>query len=369
MIENLLNDRLQKRRDKGLLRTLSSFSGLPNKLPNKLIDLTSNDYFGFATSPDLIEKIDKKVDRIGASGSRLLTGNSLFYQELEEKIARYHKAESCLIYNTGYTANLGLIAALGTLETTFIYDLDIHASMIDGMHLSRSKSIPFKHNDLDSLEKKLKSAASPSFVLVEAIYSLSGDVAPIKDILKLCSRYGANLIVDEAHSTGIMGENGNGYVAELNLESQVFARIHTFSKALGSHGACVLGSHTLKEFLINFSRPFIYTTALPLPALFSIEASYEKLGRQAKDHKTRLKSLITYFHKKIGIQGPQTPIQPIYISGVDKVRLLSKKLKEQGLDVRAILSPTIKRGKENLRVVLHSFNTEEEIDKLIEVLK
>lgn len=361
MIGAFLDARLQKRKNEGVLRSLPLSQGL--------VDLTSNDYFGFASSPDLLESVSRKIDRIGATGSRLLTGNHPFYEELEEKIANFHHAESCLIYNTGYIANLGLIAALGTEEATFLYDLEIHASMIDGMRLSRAKSIPFRHNDPDSLEWRLKEASPPIFVLVESIYSISGDFSPLKEISVLCSQYGAALIVDEAHATGVCGQNGMGYVAELGLESLAFARMHTFSKALGSHGACVIGSRMLKEYLINFSRPLIYTTALPLSALSLIEVGYEKLQKESRIYQQRLKTLIAYFQQRSGIRGSQSPIQPIYISGTDKVRHFSKKLMEQGLDVRAMVSPTTKRGKECLRVVLHSFNKEEEIDKLIEVLK
>jgi 8-amino-7-oxononanoate synthase len=361
MINAFLDARLQKRKDEGILRSLPLIQGL--------LDLTSNDYFGFANALDLQNKASRKADRIGATGSRLLTGNHPFYGELEEKIAYFHRAESCLLFNTGYTANLGLIAALGMEDVTFLYDLEIHASMIDGMRLSKAKSIPFRHNDLSSLERKLKEASLPIFVLAESIYSISGDFAPLKDIVSLCSQYGAALIVDEAHATGVCGPNGRGYVAELGLESQVFARIHTFSKALGSHGACVLGSQTLKKYLINFSRPFIYTTALPLPALFLIEAGYEKLESEAQSYQQRLKTLVIYFQEKSGIHESQSPIQPIYISGTERVRHLSKKLMEQGLDVRAMVAPTTKRGRECLRVVLHSFNREEEIDKLVEVLR
>ena len=358
MITAFLNAQLQKRKTQGTLRTLPSAKGL--------VDLTSNDYFGFAHARELPHK---EACQIGSTGSRLLTGNHPFFEKLESKIAHFHKAESCLIYNTGYTANLGLIAALSTPETTFVYDLEIHASMIDGMHLGKSKSVPFRHNNLHSLEKKLQEASPPVFVLVESIYSISGDFAPLIEIAALCKRYEAALIVDEAHATGFCGPRGIGYVAELALESQVFARIHTFSKALGSHGACVLGSLTLKEYLLNFSRPWIYTTALPISSLTFIDIGYEKLEKEAHLHQKRLKLLISYFQKKLGVQGSQTPIQPIYISGIEKVRQLSLKLQQHGLDVRSIVSPTTKRGKECLRVVLHSFNQEEEIDQLEKVLR
>ncbi|MBS0607129.1 MAG: 8-amino-7-oxononanoate synthase [Verrucomicrobia bacterium] len=358
MTTALLNAHLMKRKKQELMRTLSSSEGL--------VDFASNDYFGFARSLELLED---KVDWIGSTGSRLLTGNHPRFEELEEKIAQFHQAESCLLYNTGYTANLGLIAALGSIEPTFIYDLDIHASMIDGIRLSKAKSFAFRHNDLNSLERRLKGAKPPIFVLVESIYSVSGDLAPLKEIVDLCLRYGAELIVDEAHATGVCGKKGRGCVADLGLEERIFARVHTFSKALGSHGGCILGSQLLKSYLINFSRPFIYTTAMPLSALSLIEAGYDKLAREAHAHQQRLRDLVSYFQKRLRTKGPQSPIQPIWINGVEKARSLSEKLRNKGFDARALVSPTVKRGKECLRIVVHSFNQEEEIDRLAEAIK
>lgn len=354
MTPHFLDARLRKRRDQGQLRSLQTGVGL--------VDLTSNDYFGFARDGKLAKGSS------GATGSRLLSGNHPFYEKLEDRIGRFHRAESCLIYNSGYTANLGLLSALGTEESTFLYDLEIHASMIDGMRLSGAKSAPFRHNDVESLEGRLKGVRPPVFVLVESIYSISGELAPLQEIAALCDRYEAHLIVDEAHGTGICGTKGEGVVVELGLESRVFARVHTFSKALGAHGACVLGSWVLKEYLLNFSRPLIYTTALPMAALVSIELSYEKLEKEAKIHQQRLKTLRAHFCKKTGMKGTQSPIQPVYISDIEKLRALAKRLKEKGVDVRAIVPPTVSRGKECLRVVLHSFNREEEIDQVVEVL-
>ena len=352
MTTPFLDIRLQKRRDQGLLRSLQSTVGL--------VDLTSNDYFGFAQGGNLVQG----NARTGSTGSRLLTGNHPFYEELEDQIAKFHQAESCLIYNSGYIANLGLLSALGTETATFLYDFEIHASMVDGMRLSDAKKLPFRHNDLESLERRLKNAHLPIFILVESIYSISGEFAPLQEIAILCERFGANLIVDEAHGTGICGANGEGLVVELGLERSVFARVHTFSKALGAHGACVLGSKTLKEYLLNFSRPLIYTTALPMPALALIESSYEKLLKEAKIHQQLLKNLTAYFCQKTRLKETCSPIQPLYISGIEKLRSLSKRLKEKGLDIRAIVPPTAPRGKECLRIVLHSFNREEEIDQL-----
>jgi len=355
-----LEDQLQKRRKAGLWRCLSS--------RGRLIDLTSNDYFGFARS---IKSIT--VDQLGATGSRLLTGNHPLYRKLEEQLAAFHRADACLIYNSGYTANLGLLAAIGTREGTFVHDLEVHASIYDGMRLSHAKCLPFRHNDLDSLTTRLKRASPPVFVLIESVYSMSGDRALLPEIADLCRLRGAALIVDEAHATGIHGSHGEGLVVELGLEAEIFARVHTFSKALGTHGAAVMGSKTLKDYLLNFSRPFIYTTALPPPTLAMIACAYEKLRKQAKDHQQRLTQLAQYFRstayaKGIALSANTGPIQPLYFEDVETVQRLSKKLQEAGLDVRAIVPPTVSRGKACLRVVLHSFNRKEEIAQLVELL-
>ncbi|MBS0625507.1 MAG: aminotransferase class I/II-fold pyridoxal phosphate-dependent enzyme [Verrucomicrobia bacterium] len=333
----MIRAQLEMREAQGLLRNLT--------FGERLIDLTSNDYFGFA-------KIKRaQTACTGATGSRLLTGNSPFYEELEQKIAAYHGAESCLIFNSGYTANLGLISALG--KATFLYDLEIHASMIDGMRLSEGKMVPFRHNNLESLEQRLKKTSPPTFVLVESIYSISGDLAPLEEISRLSDLYGAELIVDEAHATD-------------TSHVKAFARVRTFSKALGAHGACVLGSRELKQYLINFSRPLIYTTALPPSVLMHISESYDKWQSEGDLHREKLKRLIAYFCRKTGAKMTQSPIRPIYVGKF--ARELSQTLREKGLDVRAILPPTIAKGRECLRLVLHSFNQEDEIDLLLETI-
>jgi 8-amino-7-oxononanoate synthase len=349
MTASFLESALEKRKAQGRLRRLQS--------KGPLIDLTSNDYFGFA-----------KEEGAGSSGSRLLTGNHPLFEKLEHKIACFHKAESCLIYNSGYCANLGLISALSVSDATFFYDLEIHASAIDGMRLGSAKKWPFRHNDLASLEKRLKSGISPCFVLTESIFSLSGDFAPLKEIASLCQAYGAHLIVDEAHATGICGPYGEGLVVELGLEANVFARVHTFSKALGAQGAAVVGSSKLKEFLINFSRPLIYSTALPPSALVQIEARYDKLQKEGALHQKNLRKLIAYYQKRIGSPISPSPIQPLIVKGGEEARKQSQILQSKGLDVRAILPPTVPSGKECLRIVLHSFNTEAQIDALMETV-
>jgi len=311
-----LEERLEKRTSQGLLRSL-----VPQ---TALLDFTSNDYLGLAREETLLS-----VASSGSTGSRLLTGHSRLYDQLEGEIAAFHRAQSCLIYTSGYMANLGLLSALGTEEVTFLYDLEIHASMIDGMSLSSAKKVPFRHNDLNSLEQRLKRSTGQIFVLIESLYSISGDLAPLEEIVRLCAYYGAALIVDEAHATGLFGLKGEGLVVALNLEKEVFARVHTFSKALGSHGACIVGSALLKNYLINFSRQQIYTTALPPSTLLQIQNRYKRL-QGAPRH--ALFENIAYLQSCLALEQRKSPIQPIYIAGAERVRLFSKQLQEAGFE-------------------------------------
>lgn len=361
--DTFLTNALRKRQEQNALRKL-----VPD---SPLIDFCSNDYLGFARSVELKENISSEYDALrkqtnGATGSRLLAGNSNYAEILEHKIASFHRAEAGLIYNSGYDANLGLFSALGRKGDTIIYDELVHASIHDGMRLSKALACSFKHNDVQDLEAQLKTAEGTIYIAVESIYSMDGDYAPLKEIVALCKKYKANLIVDEAHATGVTANNGKGRVQELNLEDNVFARVHTFSKALGCHGAIVLGSNLLRNFLINFSRSFIYTTALPVKSLVAINQAY-RLLYQNSDVVNQLNALVTCFknniakNKNIQLITSNTPIQGIIVSGNDAVKQLAEKINHAGYDVRAIVSPTVAKGTERIRICIHAFNTESEI--------
>lgn len=324
-----LEERLALREKKGLLRSLKNDEGL--------IDLTSNDYLGLAR-----KKLGNKCLPRGSTGSRLLTGNCRYYEEVEEKVARYFKADEALIYSSGYAANMGLISSLGRDTDAIFYDLEIHASCHDGMKLSEAACYPFRHNDLDHLEIRLKqSTAQQKFVLVESVYSISGDLAPVKEIADLVKRYGAHLIVDEAHAVGVFQEG-------LSAVYEPFARVVAFGKAFGVQGGAILGSRTLKEYLVNFSRSFIYSTA-PSPSFYAaIESSLEEV----EEPRAALLALMAHY-------GFKTPVKAFF---VEEAAALSAFLKEEGIAVRAILPPTAK--KPCLRICLHAFNTRDEVDRL-----
>lgn len=367
--EEFIQYKLQQRNEKGILRTLSSL-----QLP---IDFSSNDYLGFARSTELKTLTANKLTQIehyknGATGSRLLNGNHPFTEETEQKIANFHHAAAGLIFNSGYDANIGLISSLAQRGDTIIADELVHASLIDGARLSHANRYTFRHNDLNELEAKLKIAKGNIYVLAESVYSMDGDIAPLAGISQLCKQYQANFIVDEAHALGIFGTQGKGLVQQLGIEHHVFARIITFGKALGCHGAIVMGSTNLRSYLINFARSFVYTTAAPLHSIASIYSAYQMLSET--DYSQQIKSRIDLYRhlikdSKLPTVESHSAIQTILYHNATDAKAAAKILQSKGLDVRAILSPTVAEGKERLRICLHLYNTNQEIKTLVNELK
>lgn len=355
--------KLAKRQQLGNLRCLHTAA--------RLIDFSSNDYLGLARSSQLAQAVFQEgatqlgyCNGLGSTGSRLLTGNSDYAQDLEDRIAKFHGCEAGLLFNCGYMANVGLLSTVADQEDTIIFDTAVHASMRDGIRLSRAKALPFRHHDLEHLESRLKNSSSQGgrFVCVESVYSTDGTCAPLADICRLTRKYEACLIVDEAHSAGVCGPQGRGLVAEYNLTPHIFAQIVTFGKALGVCGAIVLGKEALKQALINFATSFIYTTALPFQALAAVKCSYD-LFPQMKNERQRLDNLIRGF-RNTEFRFSGTHIQSIPIKGNEIIKNAAQNLKKEGFDVRPLLSPTVRKGCEALRICLHAFNTENELISL-----
>ncbi len=212
------------------------------QLPSGLIDFCSNDYLGLARQELKPSATSLSPTSWGATGSRLISGHSLLAEQLELFLAQFHQTEAALLFNSGYQANLGLLSCLSTRHDTIVYDQLIHASLRDGIQLSPAKAFNFAHNDIEDLTRKLQRAKGQKIVVIESIYSMDGDEAPIADILSVCEQYDAQLIVDEAHATGVFGPAGEGVVVARGLQDKVWVRIHTFGKAVGAHGAVVVGS-------------------------------------------------------------------------------------------------------------------------------
>ncbi len=367
-VDAYLAARLAERIEAGNLKRLP--------LPMQGIDFRSNDYLGIATSGLLVVDNTTIKNWSGATGSRMIAGNDPYTEELEGKIAAFHKAEAGLLFNSGYDANTGLLAAIAGKNTTFIYDELCHASIIDGIRQSICRNkYRFGHNDLEALETLLKKTgdAGQVIVVVESVYSMDGDMPPLIEIVRLCERYDAQLVVDEAHATGIIGTNGEGLVCSLGLQDRVFARVHTFGKALGCHGAAVVGSKLLRDYLVNFARSLIFTTALPGHSVATIGKAYEYLSSPGFSNQP-LHDIISYFRSSItesGITGfidSHTAIQALVTGGNEYTRGLATALQQAGLLINPILYPTVPLGTERLRICLHAFNTAEQVDLLFKHL-
>lgn len=331
------------------------------------VDFCSNDYLGIARKR-LLD--DAKPYASGSTGSRLLAGNYPLIAAVEERIAQFHEAKKALIFNSGYDANVGLLSSVPQRGDTVLYDQLSHASIRDGIRLSLARSFSFAHNDMVDLEKKLRVATGTIFIVTESVFSMDGDTCPLNELVSLAQRYQAHLIIDEAHATGVVGERGEGLVQSLGFASRIFARVHTFGKACGCHGAVVLGSERLYQYLVNFSRSLIYSTSLPEAAVAAIDRAYacfpdmhaerqqiQTLVHQFKRTPIRLEKLIS-----------DTPIQAVVVPGNVAVKEMATLLRSMGLDVRPILYPTVPAGRERLRIVLHAFNTTQELDQLLQLL-
>jgi len=367
---NFLQGRLDEKKKNDSYRQLKNISGL--------VDFSSNDYLGLANSKELFAAIQGEVEKLGppyngATGSRLLSGNSVLAEEVEASLAKIFKSQKTLLFNSGYTANLAVLSSLPQRGDTIIYDELAHACIKDGARLSLASRFSFRHNDLNDLEEKIKRAKGNIFVAVESVYSMDGDECPLEELTKITEKYNAIVILDEAHSTGSYGEQGGGIAVRKKLEQKIAVRVYTFGKAMGVHGACVTGDEVLINYLINFARPFIYTTAMSPHSLVAIRCAFDFLyrnqGRQ-KDLQSRidlfLKSLEKTELKRID---SKSSIQNVIVPGNTAVKRLTGFLQEKNLDCRPILSPTVKEGEERIRICLHSFNTNEEIGLLATALK
>ncbi len=297
--EQKMADKLEERRASHSIRKL-----IPAN--SSMIDFCSNDYLGLARSETVLREVEAEWKRlksfgnhqlIGSGGSRLLAGDSDYAQELENELAVFYKSESVLLFNSGYTANIALFSSIPKRGDTILYDELIHASVRDGIRMSTAKSWSFTHNDLSNLEELLKKSTGTVYVAAEAVYSMDGDECPLEELVTLCEKYNAAFILDEAHSNGLYGEKGEGIAVAKNLHARIFARLLTFGKAAGCHGAVVAGSTLLRDYLVNFARPFIYTTALPIHDLAVIKMAVQNIGKQDQLRK-QLFSFVNYFREQ-----------------------------------------------------------------------
>jgi 8-amino-7-oxononanoate synthase len=299
-------------------------------------------------------------------GSRLIAGNSQAAKDCETFLADFYDAESALVFNSGYTANLGFFSTVPKKDEVVLYDELVHASIRDGLRLSPASAYAFKHNDWDDLESKLnRNQDKTIFVVIEACYSMHGDFADLELLFALAEQYQCHIIVDEAHSIGVCGDQGKGLSFAFAQHPQLLGRIITFGKALGAHGAAVLCNANVKSYLIHACRAFIYTTALPPEQYARIQAAIQHCATMDQERET-LHKLCVYFSDQM--RTPVSHIQTVEMSGIEQIKRLVELAKEQKIALKGVWSPTVPLGQERLRISLHSFNTHQEIDVLLHLI-
>src|SRR5271157_2447109 len=360
---------LQVLGDRSLRRNLAEIHG---------VNLCSNDYLGLAEHPKLREATLRAVQhaqRVGGTGSRLLSGQTEEWRALEAEFARFAGTEEALFFSSGYAANLGLLAALVGKDDVVYSDALNHASLIDGMRLSGARKVIYPHLDLDALEDLLREEAGAPWrkvIITESVFSMDGDVAPLTEIAGLADKYGAAIILDEAHATAVMGSQGRGLAAEAGIVPQLLAVIHTCGKALGCAGAFVCGSAVLKEHLINHARTFIYSTAFPpyfsrqISAALQLAAGMDKERRELQERAKRLRNALRA--EGFDTAGSASQIVPVVFGKNEETLDAAGHLQQDGFAVRAIRPPTVPEGKERLRLSLTCRIPGAELERLVRSL-
>ncbi len=372
-----LEQRLENLREKNLyrhLRTVESPQGpWVNLAGQRLLNLCSNNYLGLSSHPEVKEAAVRAIQEwgCGSGASRLVCGNFSLHEALEGRLANLKGTEAALLYTSGYTANMGIIPALVSRRDFVFSDELNHASIIDACRLSQARVLIFRHNDMESLENKLRwaSHASPGarkLIVVEGVFSMDGDLAPLSELVELSEKYESLLMVDEAHATGALGPAGSGVVGAFGLEKRVPIIMGTLSKALGCAGGFAAGRRDLVAFLINTSRSFIYTTALPLATVASALAALDvlhgdpSLPRRLQEHASYLRGQLN----RLGYNTlkSQTQIIPVVVGEAARTLEMSHLLLEEGVLAVPIRPPTVPEGTCRIRITVTSSHTPEDLD-------
>ena len=376
-----IDEFLKEKQERGLLRNLrpvsSRHKGRIRVEDKEYIDFSSNDYLGLSAHPRLISSAKNAIDEFGtsSSASRLLSGDLTLHHLLEEKIAQFKNKEAALVFNSGYQGNLGIISALFTKGDCIFSDRLNHASIIDGILLSRARFFRFHHNDsrhLESLLKKERARYKKALIIAETVFSMDGDKCLLKDLVRLKEKYNCEIMVDEAHATGIFGASGSGIVEEQGLQAQVDFIMGTFSKALGGFGAYLAASRKTVLYLVNTCRSFIYSTALP-PGVISADLESIALIEDEPGRRERLLESAGYFRDALKSSGldvrGDSQIVPVIIGDNLKAVEFAAHLREKGYWVLPIRPPTVARGQERLRFSLTCYHTKEILQKLIDDIR
>jgi 8-amino-7-oxononanoate synthase len=364
-----LEKELREIEARGQLRTLEIPAG---------INFCSNDYLGLAANPALrIAVMDavSRAERVGSTGSRLLAGNAREWEELEGEFADFAGTAAALYFTSGYAANVGLLSAVAGRDDIIFSDASNHASLIDGARISGAEKVVFPHCDLAALELALHDRVSQpgrKLVVTESVFSMDGDLAPLREMTTLAKRYGAEIVVDEAHATGVFGAEGRGRVAELGLADEIFAVVHMCGKALASAGAFVCGGATLKKYLMNRARTFLFNTALPPYFAEQIRAALA-LARNADTERVRLRGMSTRLREDLRAGGWDTgksasQIVPVLLGENDVAMRIAAELVREGFAIRAIRPPTVVEGTARLRLSLNCALRDGEVARFVRAM-
>jgi 8-amino-7-oxononanoate synthase len=353
-----------QRQSEGLLRVLRPADlrkeGKIHQNGRELFDFSSNDYLGLSGHCELKKASQKAIEELGtgSGASRLLSGDLKIHHELEEKTAQFKGKESALVFNTGYQANVGIISALCKSCDAVFCDRLSHASILDGISLSSARLFRFRHNDIGHLESLLEKSEGKfrnRLIVTESVFSMDGDRAPLKEMVGLKEKYGCEIMVDEAHATGIFGKDGSGVVAEEGLVESIDLIMGTFSKALGSFGAYIACSKSIKEYLINMCRSFIYSTALP-PCVVAANIAALEMVRKEPFRRETLLANAAYFRSELERKGfeikSKSQIVPLIVGDAEKATAMSERLMEKGYWALPIRPPTVPQGQSRLRFSL-----------------
>jgi 8-amino-7-oxononanoate synthase len=369
----------------GLLRSLETQGSAPGAeislaSGERLVNFSSNDYLGLAAHPAVSEALGRAaaIWGSGASASRLVCGDFAPHHELEAALARFEGGEAAVLFGSGYAANCGLLPVFAGRQDAILSDALNHASLVDGCRLSHARVEVYPHGDVEALAQLLRRAraggARRILVATDSVFSMDGDLAPLREIAALCEREGAILAVDEAHATGVLGPRGAGLVADLGLEAQVDLRMGTLSKAVGVLGAYVVCSRACRELLVNRARSLVFSTALP-PAIAeaALVALALLVGGEGETRRARLRRAIDRFAaglRKLGLPASgATPIFPIVLGTPEAALRAAALLRAKGLYVRPIRPPTVPAGSSRLRVALSAAHEEEHVDRLLAALR
>jgi glycine C-acetyltransferase len=379
--QEFLTEEIANLKESGLMRELKTIHGAQGPWvelkDRRTLLLCSNDYLGLASDPQLSQAFAAGIERFGtgSGASRLISGNMSPHEELEKAVADFKGTESALLFNSGYHANIGVIPALFGEGDLILSDEWNHASLIDGCRLSKAKVLKYPHKDCASLKKMLRenNNCKKKLILTDGVFSMDGDIAPLPEIVELARQFEAVLMVDDAHSTGVLGPHGKGTLEHFGLDPDcVDIQMGTLGKALGCFGAFVAGKKELIQFLVNKARSFIYTTALP-PALAVAAMKALEIAESDHPRRERLWENVGFFKKGLeglglDIMGSATPIVPIFIGDSVKTMKISAKLLEKGVFVQGIRPPSVPQGKSRLRATISASHTKEDLAFALEAI-